>query len=405
MYRLLFWRRSEKVGRCITLEECLAYVLPDSDPTLIPLDARLAFDCVKSVQLVATDALQLIEYAKQYWQFQTTLSYMKTPTEAYQEPPVDIMARLDALSAQVSAGKFSSQYDFDYEIYRLVADSHEGHFNLVEGVLGQFFKWRLPVSLATALEDGAELPKVFVWQDIINTDSHPNSSWTPSAVLTIGGQSTVDYVASLSQESIQGGVTEAHAEWNVIMQNPAFSFGNKVLPYFVETSVYRGESVKGMFENGTEFEWPFVAAGQVALKANNFSSPEEMYTNGVLAPTETNSAIGTGVPPASATATSTSLPFIPYPNYPKDPVVRQQSFGPGAGTVSGYLLKDVSVGIISIPSFETGQGQFPEPSTFSKAISDFLQKSKQAGMEKIVIDISGNGKQPKASTSYCMIQG
>jgi hypothetical protein len=76
------------------------------------------------------------------------------------------------------------------------------------------------------------------------------------------------------------------------------------------------------------------------------------------------------------------------PAYPDNPDVVQDDLATnGGGFVTGYFLNDTSVGVISIPSFQ----EFGDAiGTFSDTVSDFLVRSKAAGLKKIVIDLQQN---------------
>ncbi|OCL02172.1 hypothetical protein AOQ84DRAFT_424190 [Glonium stellatum] len=370
---------------------------PPVAPSYVRLPPALAYECARSVPFVPKHALQLLSYAKQYWQFQTTLAYLKNPPPSYQQPRIDVMGVLDEISTKVTAGGYSNQYDFDYDIFQLVAGTHEEHFNLNIGVL-DFFQWFLNDTVVSASSDGKELPKVYAYSDIIRAANDSGATWTPSAINSLEGMNTSDYLAMFASKFAQIGDIEPHADFNVIMANTPFSFGNNgAASYFQQGAVYRGESLKGTFENGTAFEWPYYASCGSDLEQNNIISGEAIYEAFVLAPTSTPSAAAStssaATSAAAATSTSasaTSLPYVPYPNYPKDPVVVQERLGFG-GTVSGYLLEDISVGVLSLPNFEAEDGTHPSSSTFSAAVATFIRKAKEAGMKKIVIDVQGNG--------------
>ena len=54
---------------------------------------------------------------------------------------------------------------------------------------------------------------------------------------------------------------------------------------------------------------------------------------------------------------------------------------------TGYLLNDPSIAVISIPSFaESGL----HVQTFPRAVKDFIDTSKAAGKNKVVIDLQQN---------------
>ena len=59
----------------------------------------------------------------------------------------------------------------------------------------------------------------------------------------------------------------------------------------------------------------------------------------------------------------------------------------GDGVVSGYLLEDISVGVLSIPTFDVVPQSI---GNFSSAVVEFMGNASNAGMQKVVIDLERN---------------
>ena len=58
------------------------------------------------------------------------------------------------------------------------------------------------------------------------------------------------------------------------------------------------------------------------------------------------------------------------------------------GVITGYFLNHTSTAVLSIPSFYAYGDAVV---SFSDTIGEFLRRSKQAGMTKVVIDVQQNG--------------
>ena len=106
-------------------------------------------------------------------------------------------------------------------------------------------------------------------------------------------------------------------------------------------------------------------------------------TDTPLTVTDTSPAVtDTSIPSSSDTLAS----WATVPAYPSDPDIVQDSLGYG-GFITGYFLRDSSIAVLSIPSFEmTGSAL----SSFSETVGSFLKSSKDAGMKKVVIDLQQN---------------
>lgn len=75
--------------------------------------------------------------------------------------------------------------------------------------------------------------------------------------------------------------------------------------------------------------------------------------------------------------------------FPDNPIISQPdlAYGAGGGIVTGYILGDTSVGVLSIPSFdELGW----DIGNFSSAVQNFTDEAQKENITKIIIDLQGN---------------
>ncbi|KAI1338347.1 hypothetical protein F5Y15DRAFT_416991 [Xylariaceae sp. FL0016] len=95
----------------------------------------------------------------------------------------------------------------------------------------------------------------------------------------------------------------------------------------------------------------------------------------------------TPVPTASTSATPTPSSWN-SPAYPEIPDIAQPDLGTyGGGFLSAYFLNSTSVSVLSIPSFDEFDAAL---NTFQATVDEFIKRSKQAGLQKVVIDLQGN---------------
>jgi hypothetical protein len=74
--------------------------------------------------------------------------------------------------------------------------------------------------------------------------------------------------------------------------------------------------------------------------------------------------------------------------YPNDPVVVQNDFSiTGAGAMSGYILDDISTGVLSIPSFYQDGISVKH---FFNAIDEFVGNATAKGTKRVIIDLQHN---------------
>ena len=249
-----------------------------------------------------------------------------------------------------------------------------------------------------------------------------NVDWVPSAVSSINGNDTVEFLTQFAAINGQGNI-EPHGDWNQLMSSPA-SDVQLIYSTFEGSSIfYPGENITFNFENGTtthSLPWlafysdliidnpPILNSGvdfynyfvlgvlpsDTAAAASSSSSPAAAATSSpppaATSSAPASSAAASTTSDASATQSSWDLgyPSPTFPPFPTDPVVAQPNLGDlNGGVVSGYFLNDGVTAVLSIPSFDVTAEAVK---TFSSTIGDFLNKSTAAGLTRFIIDLQRN---------------
>ncbi|KAF2755788.1 hypothetical protein EJ05DRAFT_478748 [Pseudovirgaria hyperparasitica] len=82
--------------------------------------AELAYECINSVPLNKTAALNLIQAVKPYFRWQSTTSWLKDPPAEYVakvQEPVDIFGELDVIEENVKS-KWTKEYELHGKAWR-----------------------------------------------------------------------------------------------------------------------------------------------------------------------------------------------------------------------------------------------------------------------------------------------
>jgi hypothetical protein len=146
----------------VFLGRSLAYTVVDAATPTPTVTAQLANDCLLSVPNKPEPAQKLITSLKSFVAWQSTLVYLKSPPPSYGFPAVDIMAGLDNISSTAGAGRYTSEYEFQLDIVRMLASAHDGHFAYRPDVFKAFgFRNNLVKDLVSISTDGKELPKLY----------------------------------------------------------------------------------------------------------------------------------------------------------------------------------------------------------------------------------------------------
>lgn len=136
-------------------------------PTFRPSDVH---KCQQDVPFNETLAVKQIAWLQSYIQFQTTLSYLKNPPAGYQLPSVDLVSQLNAISQGASSGHYENEFEFETDIFSVIASVGDGHLTFIPFLMGAFLFSRKD-DLVSVSEDGIKSPKVY-----IRSESSP-SGW------------------------------------------------------------------------------------------------------------------------------------------------------------------------------------------------------------------------------------
>lgn len=106
--------------------------------------------------------MKLVNSIKAYSQWESTTAYLKDPPPGYGLPAVDIFGGFDAIMANVTAGRFQSEYDFQMALSLLISSAHDGHYGFRPDVFKAFsFRNDLAADLVSASVDGKQVPKLY----------------------------------------------------------------------------------------------------------------------------------------------------------------------------------------------------------------------------------------------------
>lgn len=226
-------------------------------------------------------------------------------------------------------------------------------------------------------------------------------TWQPSAISKFNDQDATDYLTQFAAANSIGGL-EPHADWNMLMQSPALEIQGRHEVLAGATTFYQGDTYTLTFENGTTLgPKPWLALYNPPGDTGPLETGDDFYNLFVLGlyPASYSdqqdalaASTASATPSATSAATSSVNPPTPTswenPAYPDHPDVVQKDLAiVGGGSLSGYFLHDISVAVLSIPSF----AEFGEAvGTFSSTIDNFIEESVKSGLKKVVIDLQQN---------------
>lgn len=217
-----------------------------------------------------------------------------------------------------------------------------------------------------------------------------NSSWTLpiSPIVEINGRPVLEFLTEFAAENAQGGL-EPHADWNKLMWSPAVDIIDGKTDFTLGLTLYPGDEFNVVFANKSTLDSFWLAIYDYAYDTGPLTTGGDMFNYFVL-----------GLAPASLVSSDDVLvPVTPNEGkrdwfdetsgaYPRNPDVVQEALGvTDDGDVTGYFFRDISTGILSLPTFE----QHSEAAVnFSKAVGQFIEGAAAAGLQNIIIDLQQN---------------
>jgi hypothetical protein len=144
---------------CAVLAASYAALDTGGDIFSIGLQPSQVLACLQDVQINQDIANAFVDYLLAFIPFQSTLDYLKNPPSGYEFPAVDLVGGLQNIQSKVRSGGYSNEYDFEYDIYTLMASAEDGHLTVLPNMLGSIIGGRPP--LVSISDNGVDLPQVF----------------------------------------------------------------------------------------------------------------------------------------------------------------------------------------------------------------------------------------------------
>ncbi|KAI2631838.1 hypothetical protein GGR54DRAFT_1998 [Hypoxylon sp. NC1633] len=342
--------------------------------TLVP--ASSAYECLRTVPNRAQPAQQLVQSLKTFAQWQSTLPWLKDPPQSYGFPPIDILGKLDQISQSAAGGKFESEYEFQFEIHATFGAAHDGHFFYLGDVFKAFtFTNELANDIVSLSSNGTTLPSLYHLADL-----QPNSGVEPLAITEINGRNATQFLVDLNM--ILGNSQDIDAQWNALFPIYANPTGFNPLSF---SSFYLGPSLTLTYEDGSTTTRPSQARLNQNISLSNIITGDDYYdtfcTPSKVAPSVTAS-VATPARPTSTLARRSPL----LTDYPDSKIVTDDM-----GTIMGFFLDNDfnDTAVLAISSFDEVNSQGLV--RFQNITKTFLSRCRDAGKQKLVIDLVSNG--------------
>ncbi|PQE32043.1 peptidase S41 family protein [Rutstroemia sp. NJR-2017a WRK4] len=349
------------------------------------LDPSLVLDCLGSVPLDVQRSSDFLDYVEPYWQFQSTLAYLKDPPKGYPLPGVDMLGGLAEIKENVHSGYYSSQWEFEKDLYALGNIlPHDFHVNLNLPLVGLFSFYTLDGPLVSISSDGLELPELYFRYDLDKQRANPDADWDPSPLMKINGEDATLYLQLISMSS--GVFQDNDANYNQVFYSlPSVVYTGSKGSFVVGGHLYGfpTDTLTYSFANGTD-----ITAKLAATTYNDLSSIKSGKDLFNLVDLPSTSSTTTKIKRDTTTLhiKRNSQKVTSLQGYPTPVVIHPD------GYVSGYFLNGTKTAVLVMQGFIDADESDPDTMILQQdTIKTFLAKCKSAQMEKLIVDVQGNG--------------
>lgn len=285
------------------------------------------------------------------------------------QAPYDFWAEWERVYTTAKTDSYDNEYQFGFDLYEALQKTFDGHFYVYPDSVAAVFAWGRRTPLVSVSLDGACMPGVYVYHDILDT-VNGSPRYTPSPLTLIKGRNSTQYLLEWAQ---YGGVQDRDALWNDLFYLlPQVSLGR----YGSGTGTFSGGGRGGLvypeanttltFANGSSSTYDNFA--RVLASFTNITSGPDLYKELFIPPEPPKRADQLATSPTSSTTTSTTTTFtttVPAPGYPT-PVIRHPE-----NLNSGYFLDGEGyddVAVLSLTSFAGGDA-------YRAVNTDFLERA------------------------------
>ena len=271
------------------------------------------------------------DYIEPYFQFQSTIAYLKDPPEGWTLPGCDFLGGLAEIKSNVNSGVYKSQWEFETDLYQLGNFMpHDFHVNLPMPLVNTFIFVTKGGPLVSISSDGVSVPDIYFkcmsYPHFIPTDinssllddidakrANPNLGWTPSPLKSVNGQDAAAYLEELTQ--LNSPFQDPDALFNQALTSLAFNYtaianlhprpsGN----VFVQSNYFgfTADSYNYTFINGSTSIFDNAAIANVDF--THVSSGSDLFNLVDLPPPGPAASSSAILSAAATSATPTSLP-------------------------------------------------------------------------------------------------
>jgi hypothetical protein len=351
----------------------------------VPADT--AYQCLQSVPVDVTGNEKLITELKLVWQWQSEYGWLKNTPEDWELGKLDIDAELDKI--QQSLKTYKSEYEVQLAIQNITTRTGNYHFNYGPDIL-QVFSWQRQIGIVSLSENGTDLPKVYVDNDIIAQGNVTKNKASP--ITKINDQDPWEYLKTIA-------AWDQYIDIDGRLNNLFYKGDTDNIGGFQRPTQYAGNVTMLKFANGTTRTFTNSASTQFTESFANITDGQsffDTFCGGPVAQMPSDAVASNGLAP-SLTSDRLDAKFSLPTNYH---LRRRQDSGAKPtlisqnrdGSISGYFLNGGGyddIAVLKITSFSPVGDD--SGSKFQGVLQKFVAACIKEKKEKLIIDLRENG--------------
>jgi len=351
----------------------------------VPADT--AYQCLQSVPVDVTGNEKLITELKLVWQWQSEYGWLKNTPEDWELGKLDIDAELDKI--QQSLKTYKSEYDVQLAIQNITTRTGNFHFNYWPDIL-QVFSWIRPIGIVSLSENGTDLPKVYVDNDIVAQGNVTKNKVSP--ITKINDQDPWEYLKTIA-------AWDQYIDIDGRLNNLFYKGDTGNIGGFQRPTQYAGNVTTLKFANGTTRAFANTAFTKFPESFANITDGQsffETFCSGPVAQMPSDAVASNGLTPSLISnrldakfSLPTNYHLRKRQNSGTAPTVVSQNTD---GSISGYFLNGEGhddIAVLKITSFSPVDDD--SGSKFQDVLQKFVAACIKEKKEKLIIDLRENG--------------
>ncbi|KAK5169798.1 uncharacterized protein LTR77_005776 [Saxophila tyrrhenica] len=356
------------------------------------IDVDTAHACLTSVPLDTEGAASQLSGLKTLLNFHSDLVYLSKPPAGWLYNRVDLLASLEAMSANVYSGGYENEYALQLDIYNLMTSAYDFHLIYILDILN-VFRWFRNAFLVSVSTDGSKLPNHVFHSSNVETWLNECAAFNPwdhdadanynAAFFNVPatGNRQTGLGASFSQYlyrfpgsqtvlTFANGTSKTINSYATLTDGLDFTnvtHGKSFFNKFCSGPAPSSSAVASRLPSSTPFASLSIApaSSEPAIASVTFAASSAVTTNNIYTPL----------------ASSASLP--PIPSFYPQPAV----LAPDYSIASYFPEEQKDLAVATIPTFAPASGKY----IFQNKFRTFLATAKALGKTRLILDLRANG--------------